>query len=97
MAAVDRFRPEYPRYSALVTANAGFQLYRRFTRTRTRLLLQSLFTVATLKAELDRLDAAEENPLCLASLERERNKERVCTLVKLKAALQEYGRECDPL
>jgi len=92
-AVVDRFRLGYPRYSALVTANAGFQLYRRFTRIRTRLLLQSQFEVATLEVELDKLDAAEKNPLCLSAFEREQNQERMRTLAKLKAALQEYGKD----
>jgi hypothetical protein len=61
------------------------------------LLLQSQFKVATLEGELDQLDAAEKNPLCLASLERERNEERIHTLAKLKDALQEYGKHLDPL
>ena len=89
---VEAFRPGYPRFSALISTHPAFQLCRRFTRTRMRLLLLKQDEITLLEDELDRIDCNENKELFLVSSRRDRNPERKHTVESLEAKLAEYGR-----
>ncbi|KAL5317337.1 hypothetical protein ACEPPN_014432 [Leptodophora sp. 'Broadleaf-Isolate-01'] len=83
----------YPRFSALIAAHDSFQVLRRFSNLRTRLLLLSQDQVTQLEERLDRIDREESSPLFLGSSRRDKNEERKSVLEDLRDALKTYG-EC---
>jgi hypothetical protein len=90
--AVEEFRPGYPRYTALLSAHPSFHNFRRFTRTRLRLLLLKQDEIAVLEESLDKIDSAEECELFLGCRRRDTNPARQEILRQLKLSLAEYGR-----
>lgn len=89
--AVEEFRPGYPRYTALLSAHPSFHNFRRFTRTRLRLLLLKQDEIAVLEESLDKIDSAEECELFLGCRRRDANPARQEILRQLKLSLAEYG------
>jgi hypothetical protein len=89
--AVEEFRPGYPRYTALLSAHPSFHNFRRFTRTRLRLLLLKQDEIAVLEESLDKIDSAEECELFLGCRRRDANPARQEILRQLKLSLTEYG------
>lgn len=92
---MDRYRPGYPRYSALLSSHNAFQLYRRFSGVRTRLILEKQYEISALEEQLDGSDRQETNPLHLSSFKRDSNVARLVILSKLKLAITEYGEQFD--
>jgi hypothetical protein len=88
---VEEFRPGYPRYTALLSAHPSFHNFRRFTRTRLRLLLLKQDEIAVLEESLDKIDSAEECELFLGCRRRDTNPARQEILRQLKLSLAEYG------
>jgi len=89
---LENFRPGYPRYTALLSTHPAFQNFRRFTRTRLRLLLLKQDEICELEDELDGIDAREECELFLGCERRDINPLRKKILEKLRIALAEYDR-----
>ncbi|CAG8953484.1 hypothetical protein HYFRA_00010234 [Hymenoscyphus fraxineus] len=87
---VERFRPGYPRFAALLSTHFAFHNFRRFTRVRMRLLLRKQTEIAGLEASLDELDSRETRSLFLGSHSLDNNPERLQVLAQLKASLAEY-------
>ena len=88
---MDDFRPGYPRYTFLLSSYPAFQNFRRFSRTRMRLLLVKQDEIAILEKSLDTLDATEDRELFLGCVRMDQNSARQEVLHKLKAAISEYG------
>ncbi|KAI1176732.1 hypothetical protein F4777DRAFT_239452 [Nemania sp. FL0916] len=88
--SVDKFRPGYPRYAALLASHPTFHNFRRFSRVRMRLLLAAQDRVAALEQRLDQLDEQEDRQLFLGCMRRDSNVERQQVLSDLKGALAEY-------
>lgn len=89
--SVDRHRPGYPRYSALLSTHPSFHNFRRFTRLRMRLLLQKQDEVSRLEEKLDNIDAQETHHIFLGCMRRDINPERLRLFQELKVVLAEYG------
>jgi hypothetical protein len=90
---VEQYRKGYPRYSALLSSHNSFQLYRRFTSIRTRMLLQKQHEISLLEKELDESDENEKNPLFLSSVRRDTCILRQDIFSKLKDAMKDYGKD----
>lgn len=88
---VEDYPKGYPRFSALMAAHDSFQVIRRFSNLRTRLLLLSQDRVAQLEKKLDKIDRDESSPLFLGCSRRDKNEERQCVLSGLRDALKTYG------
>jgi uncharacterized protein DUF6594 len=67
-----------------MAAHDSFQVIRRFSNLRTRLLLLSQDRVAQLEKKLDKIDRDESSPLFLGSSRRDKNEERQCVLSGLE-------------
>ncbi|RYP69873.1 hypothetical protein DL771_005816 [Monosporascus sp. 5C6A] len=80
----------YPRYSALIASHDSFQVYRRFTRLRSRLHLIKQDKLSRLEKQLDKLDRDEDVHLFLGSCREDDNLERQTTLAQIDKALAEY-------
>ena len=88
---MEAFRPGYPRYTALLSTHPAFHNFRRFTRTRMRLLLLKQDQISMLEESLDRIDTSEDRDLFLGCSRRDGNAARQQTLQELKNSLAEYG------
>lgn len=89
--SVDSLRLGYPRYSALLSTHPAFFVFRRFTRTRMRLLLQKQNEILSLLEALDKMDREEAVRLSLSYFLRDSNLARHQIVGKLTKALEEYG------
>ena len=88
---VEDFPQGYPRYSALIASDSTFNIVRRFSHVRTRLLLLKQDRVALLEERLQKIDVEEKAVLFLGNSRSDRNTERVKVLRELGIALKEYG------
>ena len=88
---VEDFRPGYPRYSALISADRKLHICRRFAQLRTRLLLVKQDKLCLLESQLDLIDKEEISPLFIGSRRHDRNAEREKVLSEIDTALFEYG------
>ena len=88
---VEDFRPGYPRFSALLGANAPFNVCRRFATLRARLLLMKQDKLSLLEQELDQVDKDETRQLFLGSCRRDQNSRRKQVMQELDGALADYG------
>ncbi|KAJ4394316.1 hypothetical protein N0V93_003533 [Gnomoniopsis smithogilvyi] len=89
-AAVEDFPEGYPRYSALISSHQSFQVFRRYLRLRTRLLLHKQDELAVLEGKLDEIDRQETKPLFLGNLRRDTNGDRQRLMQQIDTALKEY-------
>jgi hypothetical protein len=88
---VEDYRPGYPRFSALVAAHTSFQICRRFSTLRARLLLLKQDKLSRLEQQLEKIDTDERAPLFLGSSRDDTNEERSSTLSEIDRALADYG------
>jgi hypothetical protein len=93
---VDKHRPGYPRYCALLSSHPSFQNFRRFTRIRMRLLLLKQDEISVLEERLDSLDSSEDRGLFLGSMRQDSNPRRLQVIQSLNTALAEYGSSTIP-
>ncbi|KAI1360145.1 hypothetical protein F5Y08DRAFT_55435 [Xylaria arbuscula] len=87
---VDKFRPGYPRYAALLSTHPSFHNFRAFKRLWLRLLLAKQDEIAVLENRLDEIDAAEQRDLFLGCMRRDVNIDRQNVLQSIKLAVSEY-------
>ena len=90
---VEDRRKGYPRFSALMAGHSSFQIYRRFSDLRTRLLLLTQDEIVELEEQLNQIDQAEKSALFLASRREDRNSDRSVITTKLRSALSTYGKD----
>ncbi|KAK8093409.1 hypothetical protein PG997_000094 [Apiospora hydei] len=90
MSLVEDYRPGYPRFSALIAANADFFVCRRFPRLRARLLLLKQDKLAILESQLDELDRNEDRPLFLGMSRSDNNTARKSLLAEIDSHLAGY-------
>ncbi|KAF2804949.1 uncharacterized protein BDZ99DRAFT_397158, partial [Mytilinidion resinicola] len=88
--AVEDYHSGYPRFSALIAAHDSFQICRRFSNLRSRLLLLKQDKLSMLEQRLETIDANEHAPLFLGSSRDDRNAERSSTLLEIDTALADY-------
>lgn len=81
----------YPRYSAILAADNSFQICRRFSVLRTRLLLLKQDKLSLLEQRLEAIDTNERRRLFLGSSREDKNEERVAVLAEIDKALADYG------
>ncbi|KAI1141534.1 hypothetical protein F5Y05DRAFT_410091 [Hypoxylon sp. FL0543] len=87
---IEEYRGGYPRFCALIAANADFFICRRFLRLRSRLLLLKQDRIAQLEQSLDDLDQNETAPLSLGESRSDRNTARTSLLTELSSDLADY-------
>jgi hypothetical protein len=75
-----------------MAAHSAFHIFRRFSNTRTRLLLLAQDRIVHLEEQLMRIDQAENSPLFLASSREDRNSERELVISQLSTSLEAYGK-----
>jgi hypothetical protein len=75
-----------------MAAHSAFNIFRRFSNIRTRLLLLAQDKIVNLEEQLMRIDQAEKSPLFLASSREDRNSERDLVISQLYTRLEEYGK-----
>ncbi|KAI0804904.1 hypothetical protein GGR55DRAFT_657707 [Xylaria sp. FL0064] len=80
----------YPRFSALIASHDSFQVFRRFSTLRTRLLLLKQDKLSMLERKLERIDQTENNMLRLGSNRSDDNAERGVLLSEINNALVDY-------
>jgi hypothetical protein len=88
---VENYPQGYPRYSAFIAADGAFNIYRRFSVVRSRLLLLKQDKISQLEEQLQEIDENESAPLFLGYSRRDRNDERNRVLQELEVTLAEYG------
>lgn len=85
------YRKGYSQLSSLIGDIPEFQNFRRFRRTRARLMLRKQDLVVQLENKLDHIDNAEQSELFLGSMRKDENEERKHILQELDEALKDYG------
>ncbi|KAK6450634.1 hypothetical protein FP744_10006884 [Trichoderma asperellum] len=90
---VNDFPQGYPRYSALLNSDKSFQVWRRFSTLRTRLLLLKQDELSRLEEQLENIDAEDERsfPIFLGNNREDTNQDRKEILKKIDIALNDYG------
>lgn len=88
---VEDFRQGYPRFCALIDAHPAFNVFRRFSKLRARIILRKQDTLSVLEQQLETLDRQETTTLYLASNRLDGNTERQTVLDDIEKALQGYG------
>ncbi|KAF3911255.1 hypothetical protein AA313_de0201959 [Arthrobotrys entomopaga] len=73
-----------------MASHESFQIVRRFSNLRTRLLLLHQDRISRLEKRLDSIDKNEPSPLFLASSWRDRNEERQAVLLDIDDALKTH-------
>lgn len=81
----------YPRFSALVASHDSFQLCRRFSTLRTRLLLLKQDKLTVLEKRLEKLDRDELAKVSLSTCRADKSVDRHAVLVEIDVALADYG------
>jgi hypothetical protein len=74
-----------------MAAHVSFNIFRRFSHVRTRLLLLAQDKIVHLEEELIRIDQAEKTPFFLASSREDKNVERQQIISQLETCLEAYG------
>ncbi|OCL10308.1 hypothetical protein AOQ84DRAFT_261024, partial [Glonium stellatum] len=92
---VDNFPLGYPRYSALLSIDPSFFIFRRFSRLRMRLLLLKQVELARLEETLDKVDKEETDRLSLSCLLQDSNPERKWIIETATKRLEEYDKLID--
>lgn len=85
------FRPGYPRFAKLLSTDTSFQNFRRFTRLRSRLLLQKQDELCKLEQELDEIDRKEPHELFLGCMRMDSNVARRDKVAEINIALKDFG------
>ncbi|KAM7210104.1 hypothetical protein V8F06_014513 [Rhypophila decipiens] len=87
---VEDYPAGYARYSALIAADMSYQVFRRFSRLRTRLLLLKQDKLASLEKQLDSIDENEDCKLHLQSCRADENLERKSVIEEIRTHLSDY-------
>ncbi|KAL7943428.1 hypothetical protein V8C42DRAFT_106835 [Trichoderma barbatum] len=90
MTKIEHFPQGYPRFSAFLASANSFQLWRRFSTLRTRLLLIKQDELSQLEQQLLNIDGNEEHRIYLGSIRDDANDERASVLKKINDALIDY-------
>ena len=93
---VEDFRQGYPRYCALIDAYPAFNVFRRFSKLRARIILRKQDTLSVLEQRLEALDRQETTALFLASNRLDGNTERQTVFDEIEQGLQDYGSLVEP-
>ena len=83
----------YPRFAGVVGSHGSFQLFRRYTALRCRLLLRKQARLSLLEKDLKEIDQKEKSPLFLSSLKWDGNSDRHRVLDDIEEGLHEYGKQ----
>ncbi|KAH6610682.1 hypothetical protein Trco_000702 [Trichoderma cornu-damae] len=96
-STIDNFPQGYPRFSALLASHKSFQLWRRFSTLRSRLLLLKQDELSQLEKQLKRLDDVDgkRNPLILGNCRLDTNGGRRQVLDRIDAALVDYDSQLE--
>jgi len=76
-----------------MAAHDSFQVFRRFSNLRTRLLLLEQDRIVQLEQRLHDIDQKERKRLYLGSSRKDQNQERQAVLAEIRERLESYG-EC---
>ncbi|KAI6087272.1 hypothetical protein F4821DRAFT_116876 [Hypoxylon rubiginosum] len=87
---IEECQPGYPRYTALLSSNLGWLIFRRFDKLRARILLRKQDNLSLLEQELDQIDKQETSLLFLGKSRCDQNPDRLSALSKIDAALADY-------
>ncbi|KAL7919638.1 hypothetical protein ACQKWADRAFT_322822 [Trichoderma austrokoningii] len=95
---IEKFPQGYSRYSALLASDNSFQIWRRFSILRTRLLLIKQDKLSQLEARLENIDAEDEKffPAFLGSNREDGNEERKEVLEQIDSSLKDYVFNLEP-
>lgn len=88
---VEDFRHGYPRFCALIDAYPAWNVFRRFSKLRARIILRKQDSLSALEQQLEALDQQETTPLFLASNRLDGNTERQDVLDDIEKGLSDYG------
>ncbi len=88
----ENHRAGYPRFAALLGAHPSFNISRRFSTARARLMMVKQDRLSILEAQLEQVDSVEENDLFLGNMRRDVNPTRKQILADMDAALADYGK-----
>ncbi|KAF2495500.1 hypothetical protein BU16DRAFT_561784 [Lophium mytilinum] len=87
---VEDFPSGYPRFAALISSHPYFQICRRFSALRARMLLHKQDKLSQLEEQLEQIDREEPKVLFLGSYRRDSNPARKQVLENIDAALADY-------
>ncbi|CEN59790.1 hypothetical protein ASPCAL02234 [Aspergillus calidoustus] len=88
---VESYPPGYPRLAALVGADPAFNIARRFSILRARLLHLKQDRLSALGKKLESIDQEEKAVLFLGASRRDKNVERQAVIADIDIALADYG------
>lgn len=88
---IEDFRPGYPRFSALLSAQPSFFVCRRFDRLRARVLLLKQDKLSLLEQQLDEIDENEKCAIFLGKSRCDSNADRAAVLAEIEDRLGDYG------
>lgn len=88
---IEDFRPGYPRFSALLSAQPSFFVCRRFDRLRARVLLLKQDKLSLLEQQLDEIDENEKCAIFLGKSRCDSNADRAAILAEIEDRLGDYG------
>lgn len=86
----------YPQYSALLASHQSFNVYRRFSTLRTRLMLLKQDRLTVLEHRLRKLDLEEPSKIFLGCSRKDVKSARCDVLEEIGEALSDYGNYFDP-
>jgi hypothetical protein len=84
---VESYPPGYPRFAALVGADPAFNVARRFSILRARLLHLKQDRLSVLEKKLESIDQEEKAVLFLGASRRDKNVERQAVIANIDSAL----------
>jgi hypothetical protein len=88
---VEDFRQGYPRFCALIDSHPAWNVFRRFSKLRARIILRKQDSLSALEQQLEALDQQESTPLFLASNRLDGNTKRQDVLNNIENGLRDYG------
>jgi hypothetical protein len=88
---VEDFRQGYPRFCALIDSHPAWNVFRRFSKLRARIILRKQDSLLALEQQLEAVDQQEATPLFLASNRLDGNTERKDILNNIEKGLRDYG------
>ncbi|KAH6975025.1 hypothetical protein BKA56DRAFT_82530 [Ilyonectria sp. MPI-CAGE-AT-0026] len=87
---IEDFPTGYPQFTALLSSHPYFHVFRKFSRLRTRMLLNKQDELARLEEQLEELDRGDACPLFRGSFRRDRNPHRMRLYKEIGCHLVEY-------
>ncbi|KAJ4413016.1 hypothetical protein N0V82_008604 [Gnomoniopsis sp. IMI 355080] len=90
MVQIEDFPLGYPRFSAFIAALDNFQVFRRFSHVRTRLLLLKQDRIVELEERLNDIDRDETKEVFHATRRGDRNEDRKAVVEELDKQLESF-------